>query len=60
MVSLHVEPTSRCTLACPRCERTELLSKLSNQISYFNNFYATIQTSKPDYCVFNCGKCEES
>lgn len=32
-------------------------SKLSNQISYFNNFYATIQTSKPDYCIFNCGRC---
>ena len=25
--SLHIEPTSRCRLACPRCERTELLAK---------------------------------
>jgi len=30
-------------------------SKLSNQISMFNSFYATIQTSRPDYCLFNCG-----
>ena len=27
MVSLHVEPTSRCTLACSRCERTVFLDK---------------------------------
>lgn len=31
-------------------------SKLSDQISIFNSFYATIQTTRPDYCVFNCGK----
>ena len=33
MVSLHVEPTSRCTLACPRCERTTFLEKFGK-----NNF----------------------
>lgn len=27
MVDLHVEPTSRCTLACPRCERTTFIDK---------------------------------
>lgn len=31
MVSLHVEPTSRCTLACPRCERTVLLEKFGKK-----------------------------
>jgi hypothetical protein len=31
-------------------------SKLSDQINVFNSFYATIQTSRPDYCLFNCGK----
>ena len=35
-------------------------SKLSNQISMFDSFYATIQITRPDYCIFNCGKCEES
>lgn len=32
-------------------------SKLSECIRRFDNFYATIQDSKPDYCLFNCGKC---
>ena len=27
MKQLHIEPTSRCTLACPRCERTVLIGK---------------------------------
>lgn len=27
MVSLHIEPTSKCTLACPRCERTTFINK---------------------------------
>ena len=31
MVSLHVEPTSRCTLACPRCERTVFLDKFGKK-----------------------------
>ena len=35
-------------------------SKLSDQISMFDSFYATIQITRPDYCIFNCGKCEES
>jgi len=26
---LHIEPTTRCTLACPRCERTVLINKFS-------------------------------
>lgn len=30
---------------------------LSECISRFNKFYATIQDTRPDYCVFNCGKC---
>jgi len=33
MVDLHIEPTSRCTLACPRCERTTFINKFGN-----NNF----------------------
>tara|TARA_B100001057_G_scaffold187942_1_gene188744 strand:+ start:7035 stop:7916 length:882 start_codon:yes stop_codon:yes gene_type:complete len=32
-------------------------NSLTECIRRFNNFYATIQDSKPDYCVFNCGKC---
>ena len=32
-------------------------SKLSNLIKQFNVFYDSINTTKPDYCVFNCGKC---
>lgn len=32
-------------------------SKLSEQIRHFNNFYSTIHDSRPDYCVFNCGRC---
>ena len=31
MVSLHVEATSRCTLACPRCERTTFLNKFGKK-----------------------------
>ena len=30
---------------------------LSECISRFKNFYATIQDTRPNYCVFNCGKC---
>lgn len=33
-------------------------TKLSNCIDYFNNFFDRIQTERPNYCVFNCGKCE--
>jgi|SRR6056300_1571327 len=32
-------------------------NKLSECIRRFSNFYATIQDTKPDYCLFNCGKC---
>ena len=32
-------------------------NKLSECIRRFEDFYATIQDSKPDYCLFNCGKC---
>jgi MoaA/NifB/PqqE/SkfB family radical SAM enzyme len=32
-------------------------NKLSECIRRFDDFYATIQDSKPDYCLFNCGKC---
>jgi MoaA/NifB/PqqE/SkfB family radical SAM enzyme len=32
-------------------------TKLSDQIKNFDAFYKTINTDKPDYCVFNCGKC---
>ena len=46
MVSLHVEPTSRCTLACPRCERTTFINKFRKKsfsindlnINAFENF----------------------
>ena len=46
MVSLHVESTSRCTLACPRCERTIFLEKFGRKnfsiqdldIKAFENF----------------------
>ena len=31
MVSLHLEPTSRCTLGCLRCERTTFLEKFSKK-----------------------------
>lgn len=31
-------------------------STLSEQYRLFNDFYATIQNTRPDYCVFNCGK----
>ena len=31
MVSLHIEPTSRCTLACPRCERTVFFRKFGKK-----------------------------
>lgn len=33
MVRLHIEPTSRCTLGCPRCERTTFIEKFGK-----NNF----------------------
>lgn len=33
-------------------------TKLTEQIRHFDDFYATIQESRPDYCVFNCGKCK--
>jgi len=32
-------------------------STLSSQIDNFNIFFETIHTDKPDYCIFNCGKC---
>ena len=32
-------------------------NKLSECIKRFEDFYATLQDSKPDYCLFNCGKC---
>lgn len=49
MVSLHIEPTSRCTLACPRCERTTFLEKFGKKnfsiddlnISVLENFIDT-------------------
>ena len=31
--------------------------KLSDQIKNFNIFYNNIEINKPEYCVFNCGKC---
>jgi len=31
LVSLHLEPTSRCTLGCLRCERTTFLEKFSKK-----------------------------
>lgn len=31
MINLHVEPTSRCTLECPRCERTEFIKKFGKK-----------------------------
>ena len=31
MVGLHVEATSRCTLACPRCERTVFMEKFGKK-----------------------------
>lgn len=32
-------------------------TKLSEQIEKFNIFYKKINIDKPNYCVFNCGKC---
>ena len=32
-------------------------NSLTECIRLFESFYATIQDSKPDYCLFNCGKC---
>lgn len=32
-------------------------SKLSEQISYFDSFYNTIQKERYEYCIWNCGKC---
>lgn len=34
-------------------------TKLSDQITNFNDFYKKLSIVKPDYCVFNCGKCSE-
>jgi len=31
LVSLHIEPTSRCTLACPRCERTTFMERFGKK-----------------------------
>ena len=31
---------------------------LSSCVEYFEEFYKRIHTTRPDYCVFNCGKCE--
>ncbi len=30
-LGLHIEPTSRCTLACPRCERTYFQNKFKKK-----------------------------
>lgn len=30
----------------------------SECIRHFDDFYSTIHNSRPDYCVYNCGKCE--
>ena len=32
-------------------------NRLSAQVKLFENFYKTIKIDKPDYCMFNCGKC---
>lgn len=32
-------------------------SKLSDQMKVFDEFYKNINIDKPEYCVFNCGKC---
>lgn len=32
-------------------------NSLTECIRLFKDFYVTIQDSKPDYCLFNCGKC---
>lgn len=32
-------------------------NSLTDCIRRFEDFYATIQDSKPDYCLFSCGKC---
>ena len=32
-------------------------TKLSQQLTNFNEFYKTIHTNKTDYCLFSCGKC---
>lgn len=34
-------------------------SKLSEQIKNFNAFYKTINVDRPNYCLYNCGKCYE-
>ena len=31
MVALHVEPSTRCTLACPKCERTTFIDKFGKK-----------------------------
>ena len=33
MKQLHLEPTTRCTLACPRCERTVLINKFGKMFA---------------------------
>jgi MoaA/NifB/PqqE/SkfB family radical SAM enzyme len=34
------------------------ITKLSQQLEFFNDFYKKIHIDKPEYCLFNCGKCQ--
>ena len=55
MVNFHIEPTSKCTLECPLCDRTWFYEKFNKRNLHEINIEYLVNFVGPNADVFMCG-----
>ncbi len=55
MPSFHIEPTSKCTLECPLCDRTWFYEKFKKRLLHEINIKNLVNFVGPNAEVFMCG-----
>ncbi len=55
MVNFHIEPTSKCTLECPLCDRTWFYEKFKKRLLHEINVDNIVNFVGPNAIVAMCG-----
>ena len=55
MVDFHIEPTSKCTLECPLCDRTWFYEKFKKRLLHEINVDNIVNFVGPNAVVSMCG-----
>ena len=55
MVNFHIEPTSKCTLECPLCDRTWFYEKFKRRLLHEINIDNIVKFVGPNAVISMCG-----